>query len=129
MIVHESNVLDLGAKFAPSAEAGASAMAKTTNIRLDHPCPKSFLVAREGRDAQKERNLAVTDGRNYNLTTRWLSMKVDEAFNELWAFQTGEKDEKVLLHSPSIIFSISTFASLVSGIISSEQSARFGEYT
>jgi hypothetical protein len=47
---------------------------------------KILLVAREGQDAQKERNRAVTDGRNYNLTTRWLSLKVDEAFDELWAF-------------------------------------------
>jgi hypothetical protein len=50
-------------------------------------------------------------------------MKVDEAFDEyLWAFQTGEKDENVLLHPPSIGFLISTFTSLVNEIISSEQS-------
>jgi hypothetical protein len=49
-------------------------------------------------------------------------MKVDEAFNELCGFQTGEMDEKVLLHPPSILFLISTFTSLVSQIIYSEQS-------
>jgi hypothetical protein len=45
-------------------------------------------------------------------------------------FQTGEKDEEVLLHPPLVVFLISTFTSLVREIIeSSEQRAHFGEST